>query len=321
MRIIIVLSFMLLFITIFVSCRKLIYDDKQYCLQEINIDFHTKSLCQSEPAYLDEVTNLYLLAFDIDGLLVKSLMYKNINPSKDYSALLQLKSGAYSFIGWTGLDDSFDILPFKDGVTAKTDVLLSLQQDSYLLKTLASKRVYQGESPIIHLLRQTKGATSSRTSINLKELTNRIKVEIELHESLKGLVNIEDFEVLISAENGTLNIDGSMPVNSKPIQYPFTSLFQDGNLVANFGLLDLKMGYKNRIVLKNTRRDEVMFSGDLIASILLKNENINLDCENDFSIKFIIKDKCLDCNSYMCSEIFVNNWSVYSYDAKVGVEY
>lgn len=316
------LSLILLLGTALSACDGFIYDDTKDCPQGVYVNFYSQTLCQTDSSYLGEVSNLYLLAFDIEGKLVKAITQKDVNLSKNYSVLMPLKGGVYSFIGWTGLNASFDLTQLKSRLTTKADVLLKLKQDAKLLELLSGKQIYQGESLLVHLPdAKTHGSVYKHTSINLRERTNRIKVEIELHESLKGLANIEDFEVAISSANGILNIDGSMPLGGNTIQYPYQKLLQEGRITANFTLLSLKMGYNNRILLKNKKSGEVMFSGDLIGSILMKNENVNLDCENDFTVKFVIKDKCLDCYTYLCWAIYVNDWIVHSYETEVGTEY
>lgn len=304
------------------ACDGFIYDDTKDCPQGVYVNFYTQTLCQTDSSYLGEVANLYLLAFDVEGKLAKVITQKDINLSKAYSVLVPLSSGVYSFVGWTGLDSSFDLAQLKPNLTTKTDVMLRLKQDAELLKLLSGRRIFQGESSAVHLPdAKTNGSVYKQTTINLRERTNRIKVEIELHESLKGLANIEDFEVAIRSANGVLNIDGSMPLGGASIQYPYHKLLEEGKLTANFTLLDLRMGYNNHILLKNKESGEVMFNGDLIGSILMKNENVNLDCENDFTVKFVIKDKCLDCYTYFCWAIYVNDWVIHSYETEVGTEY
>lgn len=316
------LSLTLLLGVVLSACDSFIYDDTKDCPQGVYVNFYTQSLCQTDATYLDGVTNLYLLAFDIEGKFVNAITQTNVVLSEKYSVLMPLKGGVYSFIGWTGLDNSFDLTKLKSMVTTKADVMLRLNQDSNLLTLLSGRQIFQGESPAVHLPdAKTHGSIYKQTSINLHELTNRITVEIELHESLKELANIEDFEVAISSANGVLNFDGTMPLKGNSVQYPCHKLLKEGILTASFTLLDLKMGYNNRIVLKNRISGEVMFSGDLIGSILMKNENVNLGCENDFTIKFVIKDKCLDCYTYLCWAIYVNDWIIHSYEAEVGTEY
>ena len=61
--------------------------------------------------------------------------------------------------------------------------------------------------------------------------------------------------------------------------------------------------------------------GDLLGTVLLKNDNVNLACDNDFNVKFVIKDKCLNCGTYICWAIYVNDWQIHSYETELGGGY
>ena len=82
-------------------------------------------------------------------------------------------------------------------------------------------------------------------------------------------------------------------------------------------MLALKTGYSNKLNITYTGNDkeETVFDGDLIASILLRavDKGVNLDCENDFTVKFLIKDYCAECWTHFSCSIYVNDWLVHSY--------
>ena len=83
--------------------------------------------------------------------------------------------------------------------------------------------------------------------------------------------------------------------------------------------MQLKTGYNNQITVRNKKSQDIIWQGDLIGSILIKNKNINLDCQNDFNVKFVIKDKCLGCGTYICWAIYVNDWLVHSYEIELKI--
>lgn len=55
-------------------------------------------------------------------------------------------------------------------------------------------------------------------------------------------------------------------------------------------------GHHNNLKVTYQTKDKVetVFDGDLIAALLLKAVagGVNMNCENDFTIKFVIKDYC-----------------------------
>ena len=90
-------------------------------------------------------------------------------------------------------------------------------------------------------------------------------------------------------------------------------------------MLALKTGYNNKLHIYytgNKEEGETVFNGDLIAMILLAAQNgaANLDCDNDFTIKVLIKDYCQECwdkDTFFSCAIYVNNWLIHSYQTEL----
>ena len=316
---------LILFLSIIIlaACDGFIYDKNSDCTQGVYVSFYTQTACDTEKNYKGKHTNIRLLAFDENGILAGIQTEKNVELSESYSMLMPLKKGVYTFVAWTGLDNTFELGQLLHGVTSKRHVMLRLKKTLNSLSGPFNKVIFQGMSATVDLPNaKSNGSVFKSTSINLLEVSNRIDVEIELHESLKGIASINDFDVIIQSSANTMNIDGTMPMSDLPLEFTKrTAHINDNKLVVSFTTLDLKMGYNNRIILKNKKTDDILFSGDLIGSILMKNENINLGCQNDFSIKFVIKDKCWDCGIYVCWGVYVDNWQILSYDSEIGIDY
>ncbi|WP_211639970.1 FimB/Mfa2 family fimbrial subunit, partial [Porphyromonas levii] len=140
----------------------------------------------------------------------------------------------------------------------------------------------------------------------------------------KDKLDPKDFVVSIMSANGTLNIDGTMPLGVDALKAvvnykPFGTTYTDDSMKTSFTLMDLKTGYNNTISLINTKTGQEFLGEkglDLIGKILLgnNNPNVNLACDHDFNVELVIKDKCLNCGTYMCFAIYVNNWQVHSYE-------
>jgi hypothetical protein len=111
----------------------------------------------------------------------------------------------------------------------------------------------------------------------------------------------EKLHVTVSSADGTLLIDGTMPLNQNALVYPFSSSVIEDNIgIWNYNLLDLKTGYDNKLNIYytgNKPEGETVFNGDLIAMILLAAQDgkVNLDCDNDYTVKVLIKDYCVEC--------------------------
>lgn len=299
------------------GCDSIIYDDLSECPQGVYVKFFSKTPCEVDSTFIGNVSDLHLFAFNENDVLVSLVTQQNAMLSKDFEVFVPVSNGYYTFVAWTGINEHFTLSDFKEGTTTKRDVMLILKSQNNEAAMLGETKIRQGASSAVFLQNPAEvGSQYKHTAINLREVTNRIEVEIELHESIIDDAKPEDFVIEIRSANGTMNIDGSLPFNNTVLNYP-SIVAIDKNVKASFTLMDLRTGYSNQIVVKNRKTDEVIWQGDLLGSILLMNENINLACRHDFNVKFVIKDKCLNCGTYICWAIFVNNWKIHSYETEL----
>ena len=300
------------------GCDSLIYEDMADCPQGVYVGFYSMTPCAVDSTFIGDVSDLHLFAFDDKDRLVSVTHREKVLLDKNFSLLVPVSNGYFSFIGWAGVNDNFSTGEFKTGTTSKKDVMLALKSKNNQAFPLSDHKVWQGESPSIFLQDPVKvGSEYKHTSVNLRQVTNRINVIVELHESVTDKSKPEDYTVEIASGNGNINIDGSMPLNQQVLSYPSVVSYSASSLKAQFSLMDLKTGYNNLITVKNKESKTMVWQGDLLGSILLKNNNVNLECQNDFDVKFIIKDKCLNCGTYICWAIYVNDWLIHSYETEL----
>lgn len=303
--------------TLLTSCNSIIYEDMEACEQGVYVNFYTMTPCDVDSTYLGKVSSLHLFAFDENDHLVTIESKKEVSLDQDFKVLLPVSDGYYSFIGWVNLEENlFSISSFKEGITTKREVLFALKADQNRAVSLDNKTLWQGESKRIHLPDPAKyGSVYKDVSINLREVTNRVTVIIDIDESVKK-AKPEDFDIRLSSANGTMRIDGTMPLNTPSLTYSGRTSYTPLRVEKEFVTLDLALGYNNELVITNKKTEEIAFRGDLIGSILLNTitNNINLACENDFIINLRLKDKCADCGTYYACEVFVNGWEVHSYE-------
>ncbi len=313
---------LLALIAVFSSCDALIYDKFEDCPQGVYVSFYAMTPCESTASAVGQVQSLSVFAFDEDGKLVSSVTENNPNLTADYEILVPVSDGYFSFIAWTGLNDSFEMASLKPGITTKKDLLTTLKTSQGIASLLQmNDTILQGVSEQDVFLPNPKehGSIYKHTAINLQEVTNTIKLIVEFDQNTMSSFNPQDVRVSVASANTALNIDGTMPHNTPQVKYaPVDSSFTDdaaGNW--NYRTLDLRTGYKNDLKITYLKDGETytIFQGDLIASILLMTEqaSINLDCENDFEVKFVVRDYCLECHTNFTCNVYVNNWTVHSY--------
>mgnify|MGYP001016200162 CR=1 FL=1 len=303
------------------GCDSLIFDDYEDCPQGVYVKFFSMTPCETDSTFLGNVSSLTLFAFDENEKLVSSVTENNVVLTSDYEILVPVSNGVYSFIAWTGIDDNFTVGTFTEGVTTKHDVMLSLKSANNIAANLSATRVWYGESLAVFLPDPIlNGSVFKHTSINLKELTNRLKIVVEFDPSVEHVVP-KDLSVSVSSANGVVHINGTMPQNSPVLAYaPLQTVYTDNSVSWDFSLLDLVTGYKNHLEIVYSELGQKIFDGDLIASILLNTvgEGINLACENDFTVKFVLKDYCAECEKNFICVIYVNDWIVHNYRIELG---
>lgn len=311
--------------TIFWGCDSLVYDDLADCPQGVYVKFYSMTPCESDSTFIGSVPSLTVFAFDENQKLVTSITQQNTNLSRDFEVLVPVSNGNFTFVAWAGVDDKFTKGTFTNGATTKKDVMLKLNAASGLAANLSGTRVWQGESSAVYLPNPEEyGTLYKHTAVNLREVTNRVKLIVEFDKATMKAYDPKALHAEVSSANGTLHIDGTMPLNEPVLTYPSAVAYGENMATWNYNMLALKTGYNNNLHIYytgNKEEGEAVFDGDLIAGILLRavEKGVNMDCENDFTIKFLIKDYCVECWTHFSCSIYVNDWLVHSYETEMGV--
>ncbi len=311
--------------TIFWGCDSLIYDDLADCPQGVYVKFYSMTPCESDSTFIGSVASLTLFAFDENDKLVTSVTKENVTLSRDYEVLMPVSDGNYSFVAWTGIDGNFTKGTFTDGTTTKKDLMLTLKSASGVAANLEGTNVWQGESPVVFLPDPAEYASFyAYTAVRLREVTNRVELIVEFDKATMKDYDMDELNVEVSSGNGKMRIDGTMPLKQDVLVYPSAApIFNDNVATWHYNLLDLTTGYDNKLHIYYTGNEaegETVFNGDLIAMILLAAQNgqANLDCDNDFTVKVVIKDYCVECWTHFSCSIYVNDWLVHSYSTQLG---
>ena len=244
---------------------------------------------------------------------------------------MPVSNGNYNFVAWAGVNDNFSVESFNPGTTTKQDVMMTLKMNGNSAVQLGDTKVWQGESRTVNLPDPAvSGAQYRYTAVNLRELTNRIKITVEFDREQIEDESTEDLEIELKSANGRLHIDGKTNRKGVVMEYPARDFVIDTDSVSwSFTTLDLITGLHNNLKLSLGYDEEediekVVFNNDLIASILLRANDeggISLDCENDFEVKFTIKDYCKDCPTYFSCYISIKDWGMHSYEIEAGGDY
>lgn len=294
--------------SLFTACVK---DDDFGCTQGINVRFYSKTKCERDTVYPQQIKDITLCLFDKNGVLVSYNNSQNIEIQRDYYQQVESGSGLYTAVAWSGLDrNHYDITNLEVGSTRKDDLMFRLKRTARQASSLEGNVIYFGESPVVYVPEANKiGSFFENTAINMQEITNRMTVIVE------GLTRVDDYIVEIESDNGSMNFDGTI-AQDEIIDHSSAITVKDGILEGKFTLLKLTTGNSHMLVIKNKITGNEVYRGSLLGTLLLKNPDVNLDCDHDFVIRFTAQDQC-NCGTYAIMKIWVNNWLVHSYDTEL----
>lgn len=305
----------------FFSGCDIIYDNLEDCPQGVYVSFYSKTDCDVDSSFIGNTSSITVFAFDENQKLAATVRENDVNLSRDFEVLVPLAEGRYTFIAWAGIDDNFKMESLTKKVSTKDEVLLTLKTASNVANRLDNTRLWQGEQAYPVVIEPVKeyGSVFKHTAVNLRELTNRIKIIVEFETDIKGLTP-QDLAVELKSDNSVLRANGTMPRGTSPFTYP---VLQTSNaplsVTWDFATLDLLVGngYLNNLLINYPEENKTLFDGSLIAGILLKAPNYDLACDNDFTVKFLVKDYCATCHTHFSCVIMINDWIVHSYSTQL----
>lgn len=319
------------------SCNDLFHDELSDCPQGVYVKFYSKNSCSEDTTYLgdtERIQKMHLFAFDDKGVLAGQTVVNKPELTKDKEFLLPLKSGKYELMAWVNAGENYDLAKSVVGVTTKNDLFLSqTKASSTAVKSLDGQKLWHGNSGRAMIVlpdAATHGSFYEHATVNLLEKTSRLNVSIELDQSV--LRNDEyrgepqDFIVEVKSNRHSSSYAGNADLKQTSYTYPAEFKYTENSANATFTLKDIHSDFEGILVLRNVKTNEVLWSGSLSGAILNqaakkaeeKGEYFNFNCLNDFDIKFVIRDRCLNCKTYVCWAVLVEGWQVHSYSVALG---
>ena len=296
------------------GCDAVIFDEMLDCPQGVYLKFYSKTPCDTDTIYPADISNLNVFVFDENDRFVADYTEENVTLSSGYEMLIPIyPHGKYSFVAWANVDNHYEMKNLQQGTTTKENLLLQLKQSAGMAVDLKGETLYAGTSDHVFLPdpESVLGAFYEHTSIRLTQYVNRIDVIVE------GFAVPQDYKVEITMRNGDYAVNGDILLNGDAMQYPPEYSYGDSTLTAKFNTLKLETGYDDWLTLKG-KEDEVLYHEDLLGTLLLQNPDVNLSCDHDFVIRFKVKE---NDDTYVVTEVWVNDWLIHSYDTEIDSDY
>lgn len=317
------------------SCNKWVFDDLGTCPRGVYIHLYSQTDCQDVPTYPEEVKDIAIFVFDNSGTLAAVSQQSGLTLAKDKEVLVPLtEDGAYKAVAWAGVaPELFEQKAFVIGQTTMQDLYATLKSSA----DLKGRTVWQGASArdiILTPLKEGETEQFVHSSINLREVTNRVTVIVE------GLEHTADVALNVTSANIDYLHSGALKAQGKLHSYPYEeerveNTFRreetgpneapkfNGRYTAAFTTLRLESGRGSQLTLTSKETGGILYQNDLFGLIHVANEKskgeVNVRCQNDFVIYLRVK-RCPTCSDgYMLAEIRVNNWGIHSFDVELGV--
>ena len=297
------------------SCDAVIFEDMLDCPQGVYIKFYSKTPCDADSLYPADIKNLHVYVFDANDKYVNVYTADNVILSKDYEFLVPIyPHGKYSFVAWSGIDSHYTLQNLQAGVTTKDALLLQLKRTAEQTENIKGTTLYAGASPYVFLPdpEEVQAAFYERTAILMTEYTNRVEVIVE------GFEQPQDYVVDIAMRNGDYAVKGNMLLQGDMLHYPPEYSYADKTLSAKFTLLKLETGYDDWLTIKTNDGETIFYQQDFLGTLLLQNPDVNLSCNHDFVIRFKVKE---NNETYVVTEVWVNDWLIHSYDTEIDSDY
>ena len=296
------------------GCDAVIFDEMLDCPQGVYLKFYSKTPCDTDTIYPADISNLNVFVFGENDRFVAQYTEENVSLSSNYEMLIPIyPHGKYSFVAWANVDNHYEMANLQQGTSTKEDLLLQLKQSAGMAVDLKGATLYAGTSDHVFLPdpESVLGAFYEHTSIRLTQYVNRIDVIVE------GFAVPQDYQVEIAMRNGDYAVNGDILLNGDVMQYPPEYSYGDSTLTAKFNTLKLETGNDDWLTLK-WNEEKVLYHEDLLGTLLLQNPDVNLSCDHDFVIKFRVKEHN---DTYVVTEVWVNDWLIHSYDTVIDSDY
>lgn len=285
------------------------YLDDDECVEGggLTVTLYSQSPCQTDSVLPDFVYDIVVAVFDENNVLVSHHLDSEIVLTKDFSTQMNLLSGSYSVVVWTGIIDDPYVVTYdlENGITHKNDLLFHIDRSRKIAEAI-NKRIYYGEASVTHTEEVSRRFEYTKIGVNLLEVTNRFTVEME------GLSDhVEDYEIVMESDNGAMYINGRI-ADDELITYEPVVVIADGIIHAQFTLLKIDRSHINTLIIRNKIDGTELFRGDLLEALLLKNPQLDLNCDHDFTLHFLF-DEAYDT----ITKIWVNNWLVHSHNTEL----
>lgn len=319
-------SIMLIWLPIAAMCLAMtacdVAEDETDCIVEMKIRFRfTKN--DGSDYFGSEVSSLSVFAFDAARKFVGRWdEYDNSKFGNDYSMLIPLPPGDYSFVVWGGLQDTNyylcggsqqhgQTLDPVVGQTTMSELMLRLSCNTRNSHTTQMHYVDYIPTALFHGVTNQMNLsdqTGEDITIDLKKNSTQINLTIIGLPPSTTRNPAQHMDIYMESPNGGYNFWNDLEANGRTFTYVQHNTAGNTEIQTS-SLYTLKMQYGNghRLTIYNTDTGSEFYTADLLEDYIRKvpayNSQDAVDAEDVFDIT-------IDARSNLGVTITVNGWNV-----------
>jgi hypothetical protein len=175
---------------VFSSCDSLTHDETSECPEGMVIQLVPKYAART--SFETEMTDVHINIFNANDVKVSEIEVKADQLARqDYRVSVSIPEGKYHIIAWNGISDTANYATQDDAVTLKTD---SDNSTASLLTPL-----WHGEVAEVNV------EALSMKEVQLPMVKDTNSFVVNLCSTTGEILNPDDFEVIVTSENGSLD--------------------------------------------------------------------------------------------------------------------
>ena len=291
-------------------------------------------------AFTSKVKSVSLFVFDKQGRLVTVQTEAGAALADSrFAMVLELPAGTYDMIAWCGLADNSDFtLANAINPASKEDLVCSLQTATRAaaLSQTALAPVWHGQVDNVVLSAEQEGEEVVAT-IDLTKDTNTVRIILQHYQGKE--LNPDDFEFIITSDNGIMNYDNSLLPCDEITYREWTKhagevampddeadLGETTSISSVISEIDVarlvKDGHRPTLTVQQRDAEKPILRLPMIDLLLSAkgearhqmSDQEYLDRQDEYNIIFFLND---ENGWYMNSGIWVNSWHVIEYHPNI----
>lgn len=289
------------------SCTK---EDLSACNPELQLKFSYLLNGQGVNLFGDQVDQITVFAFDAQGHYYATFSDGGNHLTNDYVMTLPLPEGKYTILAWGGDMKHYNAVSTKGDNTeqALTKGQTTLEQFRLMLKQQENKEalgLYYGN------VQDAESKTTAQQTYPIELIKNSNTIRVNITGIEKTAPTRADqtpqYDVVVTAANGTYNYDNTIPTATKTAQYrPHTTTETATELTYDSNTLRLMIGQSPMLRVVNNQTGDEVCNFNIVEAIMrdpkFKTQK-DIDREDLFQFDFRI-------NNDLSITITINGWSI-----------